>query len=551
MTKKMLKFNEDALRSVLTGVKTLAKAVKVTLGPKGRNVVINRGFGSPLSTKDGVTVAKEISVKDKFENVGVELVKEASSKTCDVAGDGTTTAVVLTEAIFTEGAKAVIAGANPTSVKRGIDTAVKAICEALDAQASHISKPDEIEQIATISANNDSEVGKMIGEAMQKVGKDGTITTADAKSVETELKVVEGMQFDKGYLSPYFITNGEKMAVEFENPSILITDKKLSNAKDLVAILEKAAEQKGKPFLIIADDIDGEALATLVVNKLRGGLPVCAVKAPAFGDRRKAILQDIAILTGATVVSEEVGLNLDEVGAEVFGSAKTVKVTKEGTTIVDGKGSQADIQKRADSIRSELSACTSSYDRTGFEERLAKLTGGVAVIHVGAATEAEQKEKKARVEDALHATKAAVISGIVAGGGVALIRARSSLDKIKRDGDEGFGIDIMHYACAAPAIAIADNCGRQGNLIAEKISEQKGAFGYNGLTDIFEDLLKAGVVDPMLVTKSALKNAASIAGMLLTVSAIVTEKPQPKAAAAPSMDGMGRMGGMGGMGGMM
>lgn len=541
MAKKMLKFNEDALKSVLAGVKTLAKAVKVTLGPKGRNVVINRGFGSPLSTKDGVTVAKEISVKDKFENIGVQLVKEASSQTCDSAGDGTTTAVVLTEAIFVEGVKAVIAGANPTSVKRGIDQAVQKLCEALNAQAVHISKPDEIEQIATISANNDSEIGKMIGQAMQKVGKDGTITTADAKSVETELKVVEGMQFDKGYLSPYFITNGEKMSVEFENPSILITDKKLTNAKDLVAILEKAAEQKGKPFLIIADDIDGEALATLVLNKLRGGLPVCAVKAPAFGDRRKAILQDIAILTGATVVSEEVGLSLDEVGAEVFGSAKGVKITKEETTIVDGKGSHADIQKRADSIRSELSECKSSYDRTNLEERLAKLTGGVAVIHVGASTEAEQKEKKARVEDALHATKAAVISGIVPGGGVALIRARKSLDGIARQGDEGYGIDIMYRACAAPAIAIADNCGRQGNLVAEKISEQTGAFGYNGLTDTFEDLIKAGVVDPMLVTESALKNAASIAGMLLTVSAIVTEKPEPKSAAAPSMDGMGGM----------
>ncbi len=538
MAKKILKFNEEALKSLLTGVKTLAKAVKVTLGPRGRNVVINRGFGSPLSTKDGVTVAKEINVKDKFENIGVQLVKEASSKTCDMAGDGTTTAVVLTEAIFNEGAKAVIAGANPTSVKRGIDEAVKLLCDALDGQTIHISKPNEIEQIATISANNDSEVGKMIAEAMEKVGKDGTITTADAKSVETELKVVEGMQFDNGYLSPYFITNGEKMAVEFDNVNILITDKKLSSAKDIVPILEKAAEQKGKPFLIIAEDIDSEALATLVVNKLRGGLPICAVKAPAFGDRRKAILEDIAILTGAKVVSEEVGLDLAEVGEEVFGTARSVKVTKEGTTIVDGQGDQAGIQKRADTIRAELAKSASDYDRTNLGERLAKLTGGVAVIHVGAATEAEQKEKKARVEDALNATKAAVLSGMIAGGGVALIRAKSILEKAKREGDEGFGISIMEHACMAPAIAIADNCGKQGNLIAEKIAEQKGAHGYNGLTDTFEDLIKSGVIDPLLVTKSALKNAASIAGLLLTASAIVTEKPEPKKAAAPSMDGM-------------
>jgi chaperonin GroEL len=550
---KMLQFNEEALKSILKGVKTLSKAVIVTLGPKGRNVVINKGFGAPLSTKDGVTVAKEISLKDKFENMGAQLVKEASSKTSDVAGDGTTTAIVLADAIYSLGVKNVISGANPMSIKRGIDKAVEVMNEALTKLAKKVANPEEIRQIACISANNDKEIGSIIAEAMEKVGKDGTITIAEAKGIDTTLDVVEGMQFDKGYCSPYFVTNPEKMTVELDNALVLITDKKLSNVRDLLPLLEKTMEKGQRPLLIIAEDVEGEALATLVVNKLKAGLPVCAVKAPAFGDRRKAMLEDIAVLTGATVVSEEVGLQLDNVGLEVLGRAKKIKVSKEETTLVDGAGDPKKVQERIAQLRAEIDNCTSDYDREKLEERLAKLVGGVAVINVGAATESELKEKKARVEDALHATRAAVAEGIVPGGGVALLRAVKALDKLKLPADEMVGVEIIRQTAFAPATAIATNCGKTGNLIAEKIFEREGAWGYNGLTDEFCDLLQAGVVDPVLVTKSALTHAASVGGLLITIAAMITEKPQPKSKTpVPSMDGMGGMGGMGmgGMGGM-
>lgn len=550
---KMMQFNQEALKSVLKGVKTLAKAVIVTLGPKGRNVVINKGFGSPLSTKDGVTVAKEIVLKNKFENMGAQLVKEAASKTSDAAGDGTTTAIVLAEAIYSEGVRNVIAGANPMSVKRGIEKAVEKITKALDELATKITKHEEIKQIATISANNDPEIGAIIAEAMEKVGKDGTITIAEAKSIDTTLEVVEGMQFDKGYTSPYFVTNAEKMVVELDNPLIFITDKKISSIKEIVPLLEKVMEKGQRPFLIIADDVDGEALATLVVNKIKAGLPVCAVKAPAFGDRRKAILQDIAILTGATVISEEVGLSLEDSDPAHLGKAKKVKISKEETTIVDGAGNPKVLQERAAQIRREIDNSTSDYDIQNLEDRLAKLLGGVAVINIGAATETELKEKKARVDDALHATRAAVAEGIVPGGGVALLRAVKSLETLNLAGEEQIGVEIIRKAVYAPATAIANNCGKMGNLIAEKIFERQGSWGYNGLTDDFADLMKDGVVDPVLVTKRALANAASVSAMLITVAAMITDKPEPKPKnPAPSMDGMGGMGGMmGGMEGMM
>jgi chaperonin GroEL len=546
---KMMQFHEEALRSILKGVKALAKAVIVTLGPKGRNVVINRGAGSPLSTKDGVTVAKEISHKDKYENMGAQLVKEASLKTSDVAGDGTTTAIVLAEAIYAEGVKMVISGANPMSLKRGIDKAVEKMTKELDSLAVKISKHEEVKQIATISANNDPEIGAMIADAMEKVGKDGTITIAEAKGIDTTLDVVEGLQFDKGYTSAYFITNAEKMTVDLDNPAILITDKKLTTAKELVPILEKVMEKGPRPFLIIAEDIEGEALATLVVNKIKAGLPVCAVKAPAFGDRRKTLLEDIAILTGATVLSEEVGLSLDDFDLSHLGKAKKVKVSKETTTIIDGAGHPKKIQERVALARLELERATSEYDIEKLQERLSKLAGGVAVINVGAATETELKEKKARVEDALHATRAAVAEGIVPGGGVALLRAIKSLEDLDLTGDEQAGVDIIRKAAYAPAIAIASNCGKQGNLIAEKIFERQGAWGYNGLTDEFADLIKDGVIDPVLVTKSALTNAASVSSLLLTIAAMITDKPEPKS--KTSVNPMQGMGGMGGMGDMM
>lgn len=549
---KMLQFNEEALKSILKGVKTLAKAVIVTLGPKGRNVVIGKGFGSPSSTKDGVTVAREVHLKDKFENMGAQLVKEAASKANDVAGDGTTTAIVLAESIFSEGVKNIAAGANPMDIKRGIEKGVRALEEALDKLAKPIKTPEEIRQIAAISANNDPEVGAIIGEAMQKVGKDGIVTIGEAKGIETVLEVVEGMQFDKGYISPYFITHAEKMSIELENVSLFITDKKLSSAKDVVPLLEKVMAKGNRPLLIVADDVDGEALATLVVNKVKGGLPLAAVKAPGFGDRRKAMLEDLAILTGATVVSEELGYRLEDVGPEVLGAAKKVKISKEETTIVDGIGKPAEVKKRVAQIKHEIEHSTSDYDREKLEERLAKLVGGVAVVNIGAVTETEANEKKTRIEDALHATRAAVAQGIVPGGGVALIRAAKALDKVKAMGDEAVGIDILRTACFAPATAIANNCGKMGGIIAEKIAEKEGAWGYNGLLDQFSDLVKDGVIDPVLVTKSALVHAASVAGMLITISVIVTDKPEPKKA-APAMPnpGMGGMGGMGDFGGMM
>ncbi len=545
----MLQFNEDALKSILKGVKTLSKAVMITLGPKGRNVVINKGFGAPLSTKDGVTVAKEITLKDKFENMGAQLVKEASIKTADLAGDGTTTAIVLADAIYSAGVKNVIAGADPMSVKRGIDKAVDLMVKTLNDLALSISSPDEVRQIATISANNDPDIGLIIAEAMHKVGKDGIVTIAEAKGIDTTLDFVEGLQFDKGYLSPYFMTNAEKMTVEMDGPFILVTDKKISSIKEILPILEAFMEKAQRPLLIIAEDVDGEALSTLVVNKLKAGLPVCAVKAPGFGDRKKAMLQDIAALTGATVVTEEVGLKLEEVGLEVLGRAKKITVSKDNTTIVEGAGHPQVIQERVQQIKSEIHNASSDYDREKLSERLAKLAGGVAVIHVGAATESEMKEKKARVEDALHATRAAVAEGVVAGGGVALIRAVKALDTLKLPDDEMVGVEIIKQAAFAPAIAIANNCGRQGGMIGEKIAEKEGSWGYNGLTDEFCDLVKAGVIDPVLVTKSALKNASSIAGLLLTIAAMITDKPAPKSASAamPSMEGMGGMGGMGGM----
>ena len=544
-----MQFNEEALKSVLKGLKILAKAVIVTLGPRGRNVVIhtNKSFGAPLSTKDGVTVAKEIALKNKFENMGAQLVKEAASKTADMAGDGTTTAIVLAETIYAEGCKNVIAGANPMSVKRGIDQAVLKMCAALDELAMKISKPEEIEQIATISANNDTEIGALIAQAMNKVGKEGTITITEAKTVQTTLDVVEGMQFDKGYLSPYLINNPEKMTAELDHVLILITDKKISSVKEIVPILEKVMEKGPHPLLVIADDVDGEALATLVVNRVKAGLPICAIKAPAFGDRRKRVLQDLAILTGATVISEEVGLTLEDFVPEHLGKAKKIIASKETTTVTEGGGNPKKIQERCAEIRAELANSKSDYDIEQLKERLAKLAGGVAVIRVGAATETELKEKKARVEDALHATRAAVAEGIVPGGGVALIRASKSLDALALSGDEQIGVEVIRKATFAPATAIANNCGKQGNLIAEKISERQGAWGYNGLTDEFADLMKEGVVDPVLVTKSALRNAASISGLLITIAAMMTDKPQPKPKYQPPS--MGPMGG--GMGGMM
>lgn len=546
---KMLKFNEDALKSIAKGVKTLARAVKVTLGPRGRNVVINRSFGSPTSTKDGVTVAEEVALKDKFENMGAQLVKQVASKTSEVAGDGTTTAIVLAEALFSHGVKVVAAGANPMSVKRGIDKAVTKLVAELDKLSTPINKHEEVQQIACISANNDKEIGDLIADAMQKVGKDGIITVAEAKNIDTTLDVVEGMQFDKGYLSPYFITNADKMCVELENAAILVTDQKLSSAKDLVPILEKVMEQGSRPLLIIAEDIDGEALATLVVNKLRGGMEVCAVKAPGFGDRRKSMLQDIAVTTGATVVSKDLDLDLQKVGTEVLGQAKRIKVEKDETTIIDGAGSQTAVQARVTEVKAEMANSTSKYEMEKLEERLAKLVGGVAVVNVGAATETELKEKKARVEDALHATRAAVAEGIVPGGGVALLRVVKALDTLKVPEDEVPGVKMVREICFAPATEIANNCGQQGNLIAEKVAEAKGAFGYNGLTDEFCDLVEAGVIDPVSVTKNALKNAASIAGLLITTAAVITDKPEPKSS-APDMAGMDGMGGMGGMPGM-
>jgi chaperonin GroEL len=542
MAAKELLFNTDARAKLKKGVDHLAEAVKVTLGPKGRNVVIDKKFGSPTVTKDGVTVAKEVELSDPIENMGAQMVKEVATKTSDLAGDGTTTATVLAQAIYREGLKNVTAGANPMELKRGIDRAVEAIVEHLRTMSTPSAGKKEIAQVGTISANNDREIGNLIAEAMEKVGKDGVITVEEARGLETTLETVDGMQFDRGYLSPYFVTDPEKMEAAVDDPYILIHDKKISAMKELLPILEKVA-QTGRPLLIIAEDVDGEALATLVVNKLRGTLKVAAVKAPGFGDRRKEMLRDIAVLTGGQVISEELGFKLENATLQDLGRAKRIVVDKDNTTIVDGKGKESDIQGRINEIKAAVEKSTSDYDREKLQERLAKLSGGVAVIHVGAATETEMKEKKARVEDALHATRAAVEEGIVPGGGVALLRSQAAIEKIKGTDDEKIGVDIVRRALEEPIRMIAQNAGAEGSIVVEKVRDSKEKnFGYNAATDTYEDLVKAGVIDPTKVTRTALQNAASISGLLLTTEAVVVEKREEKPA-APAAPG----GGMGGM----
>jgi len=527
MAAKEILFDEKARQAILSGVQTLAKAVKVTLGPRGRNVVLDKKWGSPTITKDGVTVAKEIELEDRYENMGAQMVREVATKTSEVAGDGTTTATVLAESIFREGLRNVTAGSNPMGIKRGIDRAVKIVVEELKKISKPVKDPKEIMQVATISANGDEEIGKIIAEAMEKVGKDGTITVEEAKSMDTTLEVVEGMQFDKGYISPYFVTDKEGMESVLEDAYVLIYEKKLSNMKDLLPVLEKVA-QKGKPFLVIAEDVEGEALATLVVNKLRGTLSACAVKAPGFGDRRKAMLEDIAILTGGKLISEDLGIKLENVKLEDCGRAKRITVDKENTTIVEGAGKASDIQGRIALIKRQIEDTTSDYDREKLQERLAKLAGGVAVINVGAATETEMKEKKARVEDALHATRAAVEEGIVPGGGVAMIRCIPALDKMELTGDELIGVNIVRRAMEEPLRQIVNNAGLEGSIIVEKVKGEKKAVGFNAATEKYEDLFEAGVVDPTKVTRSALQNASSVAGLLLTTEALVTEIPEKK-----------------------
>jgi chaperonin GroEL len=543
MAAKELHFNVDARAALKRGVDQLAEAVKVTLGPKGRNVVIDKKFGAPTVTKDGVTVAKEIELSDPLENMGAQMVKEVATKTSDNAGDGTTTATVLAQAIFREGLKNVTAGANPMALKRGIDRAVAAVVEELKKISVPTGGKKEIAQVGSISANNDPEIGNLIAEAMEKVGKDGVITVEEAKGLDTTLETVDGMQFDRGYVSPYFVTDPEKMEAVLEDAFILIHDKKISSMKDLLPVLEKVAQQ-GRPLLIIAEDIEGEALATLVVNKLRGTLRVCAVKAPGFGDRRKAMLQDIAVLTNGQVISEEVGFKLENAVTSDLGRAKRIVVDKDNTTIIDGNGEDAKIQGRVAEIKNAIDKSTSDYDKEKLQERLAKLAGGVAVINVGAATEAEMKEKKARVEDALHATKAAADEGIVPGGGVALLRAQRALKSLKLDdSDEQIGVEIVRRALEEPIRMIVQNAGAEGSLVVEKVRGSKDdAFGYNALTDTYENLVQAGVIDPTKVTRTALQNAASIAGLLLTTEALVVEKKEDKP--APAAPGGGGMGGM-------
>ena len=548
MAAKEVKFGSDARTRMLEGVDILANAVKVTLGPKGRNVVLEKSFGAPRITKDGVTVAKDIELKDKFQNMGAQMVREVASKANDVAGDGTTTATVLAQCIAQEGAKAVAAGMNPMDLKRGIDLAVDAVVASIVKRSKKISTSDEVGQVGTISANGEEEIGKMIAEAMERVGNEGVITVEEAKSLDTELDVVEGMQFDRGYLSPYFVTDAEKMRAVLEEPYILLHEKKLSNLQDMLPILEKVV-QSGRPLLIIAEDIEGEALATLVVNRLRGGLKVAAVKAPGFGDRRKAMLEDIAILTNGTVVSEEVGISLDGLTLDMLGSAKRVEITKDETTIVDGVGAKTEIEARCNQIRAQAEETTSDYDREKLQERLAKLAGGVAVIRVGGATEVEVKERKDRVDDAMHATRAAVEEGIVPGGGVALVRSTAALESLKPENrDQEVGIEIVRRALQAPARNIAENAGAEGSVIVGKLLEGKDDNqGYDAKTGQFTDMIKAGVIDPTKVVRSALQNAASVAGLLITTEAMVAEKPEPKEAmpAGPDMGGMGGMGGMG------
>jgi len=537
MPAKQLIFDQDARQSMLRGVEKLARAVKCTLGPKGRNVVLDKKFGSPVITKDGVTVAKEIELEDPFENMGAQLVREVASKTSDVAGDGTTTATVLAEAIYREGLRSVVSGCNPTDLQRGIQAAVDAIVEELKNISKKVKDKKEIQQVATVSANWDKTIGEIIADAIEQVGKDGTVTVEEAKTIETTLEVVEGMQFDKGYLSPYFVTNSETLEAVLENAHILLYEKKISNLKDLLPLLEKIAKS-GKPLLIIAEDVEGEALATLVVNKLRGTLSVCAVKAPGFGDRRKAMMEDIAILTGGRFITEDLGIKLESIELSDLGFAKRIVVDKENTTIIEGAGKSADIKGRIELIRRQIDETTSDYDREKLQERLAKLAGGVAVINVGAATETEMKEKKARVEDALHATRAAVEEGIVPGGGVALIRAAKALDNLKLKGDQAVGVEIVRRAVEQPLRALANNAGVEGSVIVEQVRELSGSMGYNVATGKIVDLMEAGIVDPTKVTRCALQNAASIAGLLLTTECMVTEVPEKEKPTTPPPGGM-------------
>jgi len=542
MAAKEVKFGQDARERMLHGVDILANAVRVTLGPKGRNVVLEKSFGAPRITKDGVTVAKEIELEDKFENMGAQMVREVASKTSDTAGDGTTTATLLAQAIVKEGAKSVAAGSNPMDLKRGVDLAVNAIVNELKSKAKKVTSNEEIAQVGTISANGDQEIGRFIAEAMQKVGNDGVITVEEAKALETELEVVEGMQFDRGYISPYFITDADKMRVELESPYILINEKKLSNLQSILPLLE-AVVQSGKPLLVIAEDVEGEALATLVVNKLRGGLKVAAVKAPGFGDRRKAMLQDIAVLTGGQVISEDLGIKLENVTLDMLGRAKKVVITKDDTTIVDGAGKKADIVARVAQIKQQIEDTTSDYDKEKLQERLAKLAGGVAVIKVGGATEMEVKERKDRVDDALNATRAAVEEGILPGGGVALIRSQKVLDKLNAaNDDQKVGINIVRRAIQAPARQIAENAGEDGAVVVGKIVDKDDyAFGYNAATGEYGNLVKQGVIDPAKVVRTALQDAASVAGLLITTEAMVAEKPRKKGPAMPPGGGMGDM----------
>ncbi|MFO8164438.1 MAG: chaperonin GroEL [Desulfatiglandales bacterium] len=546
MAAKEIKYDAKARELILKGIDTLSEAVKVTLGPKGRNVILEKSWGSPTVTKDGVTVAKEIELENKFENMGAQMVKEVASKTSDVAGDGTTTATLLAQSIYREGSKLVTAGVNPMALKRGIEKAVETVVEQLKKMSRTTKEQEEISQVGTISANNDKTIGNIIAEAMAKVGKEGVITVEEAKSMETSLEIVEGMQFDRGYLSPYFVTDAEKMEASLEEPYILLHEKKISSMKDMVPLLEQVAKM-GKPLLIIAEDVEGEALATLVVNKLRGTIKIAAVKAPGFGDRRKAMLEDIAILTGGKVISEDLGLKLENVTTTDLGTAKTISIDKDNTTIVDGGGSRSDLEGRVKQIRTQIDDTTSDYDREKLQERLAKLIGGVAVINVGAATETEMKEKKARVEDALNATRAAVEEGIVPGGGVAFIRCLSALSKLKLEGDEQLGVNIIKRSIEDPVRQIANNAGLEGSVVVEKVKDLKDAFGLNAETGEYEDLIKAGIIDPTKVTRYALQNAASVAALLLTTEAMVAELPKEEPAAPAMPPGGGYGGGMGGM----
>ena len=543
---KELKFEQEARNAILRGVNILADVVKVTLGPKGRNVILEKSFGSPTVTKDGVTVAKEIDLEDKFENMGAQMVKEVASKTSDTAGDGTTTATVLAQAIYREGSKVVAAGANPMDVKRGIDLAVEEVVKELKKLTKPTKDQKEISQVGKISANNDETIGNIIAEAMNKVGKEGVITVEEAKGMETTLDVVEGMQFDRGYLSPYFVTDPEKMVAVLEDVHILLCEKKISNMKDMLPILEQIAKM-GKPLLVVAEDVEGEALATLVVNKLRGTLKCCAVKAPGFGDRRKAMLEDLSILTGGKVISEDLGIKLENVKLNDLGRAKRITIDKDNTTVVDGAGDKDDIEARVKQIRAQIEETTSDYDREKLQERLAKIIGGVAVINVGAATETEMKEKKARVEDALNATRAAVEEGIVPGGGVAYLRCLPALDKLKLEGDKKIGVDLVKRALEEPIRQIANNAGQEGSVVTEKVRNEKGAFGFDAAQDEYTDMIKAGIIDPTKVVRLALQNAASVASLMITTEALVADKPEKKPAYPPMPPGGGGMGGMGDM----